>query len=200
MQNVNLYQRERRRHGGPTPGQMLLGLAAVTTLLLLQGGWQGWRLYAAGQAARLAEQQAQAVEARLSIERAAYREPKLDSSLPARLADAERGNRQLLRLVEYMQSLDTQRSQGFAASLAALADRHPPGSLWLTQIRLSEGGSNLVLQGFSQSQEWLPLYLQSLGQSQDFRGREFARFDLQREPGGLLRFALSSRADEEKGK
>ncbi len=69
--------------------------------------------------------------------------------------------------------------------------------MWLSEIALREGGSNLSLQGFSQDQQLLPLYLQSLGVSPVFRGRAFAQFELQRNADGLLGFRLSSRLDDE---
>lgn len=196
MQNVNLYQVERQaRSGGPDTLLLWLGPLGVLALMLAHGLWLGWQLHDGARAAGLAEQQAQADEAQLAAARAGYREPRLDERLPVQLAEQEADNRQLQRLADYLQRLDGERSIGFAAPLAALAERHPPSGLWLTRIRLVEGGRHLALEGLSQRQETLPLYLQSLGLSPAFRGREFARFQVQREPSDLLRFALSSRAE-----
>lgn len=197
MQNVNLYQRERRRKGGPRPRQMLLGACALALLTLLHGAVQGWQLHRAGEARQQAEARATAAEARLAAFKVDYREPKLDAQLPVQLAEREAQNRQLQRLADHLQKLDSQLRGGFAPLLTALADRHPPSGLWLTRIRLQAGGSDLLLRGLSQDQELLPLYLESLGRSEALRGREFARFDLQRDDAGLLRFRLSSRADKE---
>lgn len=199
MQNINLYQCERRSHGGPRRRHMLLGLALVASLLLVHGSWQAWQLREERKLAALAEQQATEVQSRLEIVKADYREPVLDVRLPAQLAEQEAENRELQRLADHLQALDTQRSSGFSPLLQALADRHPPRGLWLTHIRLQAGGSDLALHGLSQDQELLPLYLQSLGLSTAFSGREFARFDLQRDQQDLLRFRLASRASEEGG-
>ncbi|EXF45545.1 hypothetical protein BAY1663_02063 [Pseudomonas sp. BAY1663] len=197
MQNINLYQHERRRTGGPRPRQMLLGVGALALLMLLHGVAQGWQLRQAAEARHQAEAQAAANEARLAAFKADYREPQLDAQLPVQLAEREAENRQLQRLASHLQRLDNQLRGGFAPVLAALADRHPPSGLWLTRIRLQAGGSDLLLRGFSQDQELLPLYLESLGRSEALRGREFASFDLQRDDDGLLRFRLSSRLDKE---
>ncbi len=198
MQNINLYQRERRQKGGPRPRQMLLVVGLAVALLAIHGFWQGWQLHLAGRSALLAEQQAVQAEAELNVAKADFREPTLDPRLPQQLAEQEAENRELRRLADHLKRLDAQRSNGFAALLQGLADRHPPQGLWLTGIRLHAGGDDMGLQGLTQDQELLPLYLRSLGQSSAFSGRNFARFDLQRDDDEqLLRFQLSSRAGEE---
>ncbi len=194
MQNINLYQPDRRRHGGPRTRQMLLGLALLGGVLAIHCVWQGWLLHSASEVARLAEQQAAAAEAQLELVKADFHEPVLDPQLPRQLAEREAENRELLRLADHLKALDAQRSNGFSLLLQGLADRHPPRGLWLTRIRLQAGGDDLLLQGLTQDQELLPLYLQSLGQSSAFSGRDFARFDVQRSDLDLLQFRLSSRA------
>jgi len=196
MQNINLYQRERRHGGGPRPRQLRLGAVLVIAAMTVHGAWQGWQLHAAGGVTQRAEQQAAQAETRLEVVKAGFREPTLDPRLPLQLAEREAENHELQRLADHLKALDAQRSSGFAALLQGLADRHPPQGLWLTQIRLHAGGDDLELQGLTQDQELLPLYLQSLGQSTAFSGRDFAHFDLQRDEQDLLRFRLSSQAVE----
>ena len=188
MQNLNLYQVERKRRGGPRRAQMLLGLAALALLCGLHAAWHGWQLHKG--AARLAQE-----EDLLAAAKASFVEPQLDSRLPAELAAREADNRQLQQMIGYLQVLASQRSIGFVAPLQALAEQHPPSGLWLTAINLDAGGSQLRLRGRSQNQELLPEYLQRLGQSAVFKGREFARFDVQRGDDQLLRFDLSSQVE-----
>ncbi|WP_373387116.1 PilN domain-containing protein [Pseudomonas alcaligenes] len=193
MQNLNLYQVERARRAGPQKAQMLLGVAVLVVLCLLHAAWQGWQLHQAGQ--RLARAEAAAVEqeTRLGAAKTAFVEPQLDSRLPAELAAREADNRQLQRLIAYLQLLSQQQNAGFVAPLQALAEHHPQGRLWLNGIHLAEGGTQLRLQGRSQNQELLPQYLEALGRSPVFKGREFARLDVQRGADRLLDFDLSSR-------
>ncbi|MGH8353767.1 MAG: PilN domain-containing protein [Pseudomonas sp.] len=199
MQNLNLYQPERRANaGGPRPWQMRAGLALLLGLMLLHGAWQGWTLHRLGAAVATAQRQAQAVESELDGSRAAFHEPQLDPGLPLELARFESGNQQLQRLGEHLQLLDEQRGRGFVAPLQALAEQHPEG-LWLTRIALHQGGTSMRLEGLSQDQELLPRYLQSLGRSETFQGRQFAQFKLQRDAAGLLRFSLGSRVESEEG-
>ena len=199
MQNINLYQRERRRGGGPRPRQMRLGIALLVVLLISHGGWQGWQLRSASQAAAIAGRQAAEAVAKLDVVKTGFQEPVLDPELPRQLAEREAENRELQRLADYLKTLDAQRSSGFVSLLQGLADRHPPHGLWLTSIRLQAGGDELALQGLTQDQELLPLYLRSLGQSSAFSGRDFAHFDLQRDEQDLLRFRLASQALAERG-
>ncbi|MNC46860.1 hypothetical protein D3C75_958930 [compost metagenome] len=86
-----------------------------------------------------------------------------------------------------------ERSAGFSAPLDALAERHL-GGVWLSAIRFEQGGRDLLLEGASQQPDLLPGYLNSLGRSPAFAGRQFARFDLDRDEGGVLRFRLASQA------
>ncbi len=200
MQNLNLYQIEKPRRGGPQQKQMLALLVALLLLCLAHAGWQGWQLRQGAAQLRQAEVAAQEQETLLAAAKAAFVEPQLDSGLPLELAAREADNQQLQRLIGYLQVLASQRSTGFVAPLQALADHHPASGLWLSGIGLSAGGTHMRLQGRSQDQELLPQYLQRLGQSPVFQGREFARFELQRGEDQLLHFDLSSQVgDKEAG-
>lgn len=193
MQNINLYQPLRPSGDARRSRQMLL--VALLALLLALGHslWLGLQLWRGAAALQRAEQAAAQAEQQLQAERVGFVEPQLDPQLPIELAAREAENRQLRRLLDYLQRLE--RQQGFQAPLQALAERHPPSGLWLTRIALQDGGRQLRLDGLTQDQQLLAPYLHSLGQSDSLRGREFARFDLQRESSGLLQFRLSSTAE-----
>ncbi|MBX9753249.1 MAG: PilN domain-containing protein [Pseudomonadaceae bacterium] len=197
MQNINLYQRQQKRSHGPRPKQMVLGWLLLFAVIISHAAWQAWQLQQATTLANATQSRAQALQAEFSAATASFQAPQLDPLLPEQLAQQEQSNLQLQRLVAHLQLLSQQQSAGFVAPLAALSERHPPAGLWLSEIALRDGGSNLTLQGFSQDQQLLPLYLQSLGVSPVFRGRAFAHFELQRNADGLLGFRLSSRLDDE---
>lgn len=196
MQNLNLFQLERAQRSGPQPRQMLIGLVAALVLCLLHGLWQGWQVYQRTASAAAAEVQAQQAEQALIDAKAQFIEPQLNPELPLRLADREARNRELQRLINYLDILAQHQRVGFVAPLAALANQHPPSGLWLNTIVLTEGGTDLRLKGTSQTQEQLPDYLQRLSLSPVFQGRQFARFDVQRGDDALLHFDLSSRTDD----
>lgn len=198
MQNLNLYQIAKAPGAGrPTPRLLALAGALLLTLLLADGGWQYWRLQQLRASSLQAQQAAAQAEAELAQLRQNFHEPQADPQLPRRLAELEAGNRQLQQLAQHLQLLLRERSGGFRAPLDALAERHLAG-LWLSGIRFEQGGSQLLLEGASQSPELLPDYLASLGRSPAFAGRQFARFDLDRDPRGVLRFRLASQAADAK--
>lgn len=192
MQNVNLYQFQRERRAGPHPRLLLVGFAALVLILLLHGLWHVWRGNQAGAAAAAAELRAVQAEAELAEAQGSFVEPVLDPALVPQLAERERFNLQLQQLVDYLDGEARSRQGGFLPILSALGDRHPPQGLWLSRIRLREGTSELRLDGLTEDQELIPAYLESLGRSDAFRQRQFARLDVQREDNGLLRFELSS--------
>ncbi|HSC83829.1 MAG TPA: PilN domain-containing protein [Pseudomonas sp.] len=197
MQNLNLYQVERQQRSGPQPRQMLALLGVLLLACVLHAAWQLWQLRDASQRLVRAEAAAQEQETRLAAAKASFVEPQLDASLPGELAAREASNRELQRLIGYLQVLAGQQRAGFVAPLQALAEQHPPHDLWLSNIQLSDGGGQMRLQGSSREQELLPQYLQRLGQSPVFKGREFARFDISRGADQLLHFDLSSRSVEQ---
>lgn len=194
LPNLNLYQPlPSRGEGRPQRRMLLLAVLVLQLAILFDSGWQIWHLYRLEAALAQAQQAATQAEAELAVARQNFREPQADPRLPQRLAALERGNRELQRLAEYMQLLLAERSTGFSGALDALAERHL-GGVWLSVIRLEQGGRDLLLEGASQQPALLPEYLNSLGRSPAFAGRQFARFDLDRDEGGVLRFRLSSQA------
>lgn len=194
MQNINLYQPpQAAADGRPAPRLLLLAAVALLLAILLDGGWHFWRLQQLQAAVTATQQTAAQAEAELASLRQGFREPQADPRLPPQLAALEADNRQLQRLGEHLQVLLGERSGGFSGALDALAERHL-GGIWLSTIRLEQGGRDLLLEGASQQPELLPGYLDSLGRSPAFAGRQFARFDLDRDPLGILRFRLASQA------
>lgn len=197
MQNLNLFQVERKQRSGPRVRHMLMGLAVVLLLCVVHASWQVWQLQASAQRLAHVQTQAQELEARLEAANGSFIEPQLDEQLPLELSVKERDNRELQRLIGYLQLLSSQRTSGFVAPLLALTEQHPESGLWLNGISLQDGGRHMRLQGRSLDQELLPAYLQRLGQSPVFSGREFARFDVQRGDDQLLHFDLSSQLNDQ---
>ncbi|WP_437880141.1 PilN domain-containing protein [Pseudomonas sp. LRF_L74] len=200
MQDINLYQIEDVGQYVPRGSNMLPGLAILLVVLLMYGGWLAWSLYQAGGRLSAAQAQLQADQQALVAMQASFVEPTLDAELPLRLARSEARHRELLRMVDYLDGLSRNQRAGFAAALSALAAQHPAAGLWLDGITLRNGGGEIRLRGITQSQDLLPEYLKRLGDSEVFRGREFARFDIQRGEDQLLHFDLSSRIDDKDAK
>lgn len=197
MQNVNLYQRDRNEaQRAARPRQMRLGLLALCALGLAHGLWLGWQSYRSGASLAAAERQATLAESALNELAGRFQVPRLDADLPRQVSALEDDNRRLERVLARIGELEQARGPGFLVLLSGLSEYHRPG-LWLTRIRLQDGGRDLLLEGQTVEQELLPRYLEGLGNSPAFAGRSFARFDLSREPGQPLQFQLASSLAEE---
>ena len=193
MQNVNLYQPEHATGLQPPSLALLLRLLAIIVLLVLaDAGWQLWQVRQLGSELQVRRQEAEQAEQALASAQQSFREPQADPALPALVAAAEREQRELQWMGQYVQSLDHQRA-GFSPLLDGLAQQHVPG-IWLRGFRFAEGGHQLTLQGSARQQQLLTDYLASLGRSPAFAGRQFAWLQLDRDAGGNLLFALSSQA------
>lgn len=196
MQNVNLFQPDAPQARGPGRRRMLLGLVALLGVMLLHGVWTVWLSVRTAQALERAEGQARALEAQLLARQANFREPQLDPRLGEQLATLQSGNQRLQRLADHLLTLETRHRTGFAPQLSGLADQHVQG-LWLTRIRLRDGGEQVRLDGLAQEQTLLPRYLASLSGSPALQGRQFAQLQVRREDSGLLHFSLASRIETE---
>lgn len=193
MQNVNLYQPERATGLQPPSLALLLRLLTVIVLLVLaDAGWQLWQVRQLNTELQLRQQEAVQAEQALASAQQGFREPQADATLPAQVAAAEREQRQLEWMVQYVRRLERQRA-GFSPLLEGLAQQHVAG-IWLRGFHFAEGGQQLTLQGSTHQQQLLTDYLASLGRNPSFAGREFAWLQLDRDAAGNLLFALSSQA------
>src|SRR5690606_1791849 len=113
-------------------------------VVLAHGLWEGWRGVTTARALEQAERLARQAEAELQARQAGFREPQLDPRLVEQLNELDAGNQRLQRLAEHLLALENRHHEGFAPLLGGLADRHVPG-LWLTRIRLEEGGEHIRL-------------------------------------------------------
>lgn len=193
MQNVNLYQVQRRQRGGPRVQHMLAVAMAAGLLATLHLGWHLWQVQSLKARLVMADRAAAAEQALLDEEQGRFREPQADPQLPGQVASAQFRNQRLQRLAEHLRLLAAQHQRGFADVLDALAEQHPAKGLWLTRIELEDGGQQVRLEGLSLDQGQLPAYLQALGQAPVFAGREFAHFSAAREQQQPFSFVLASR-------
>lgn len=115
------------------------------------------------------------------------------------IASIEKNQQELdmkLTILDELNNRETQRSNGFSALMADLAQYHQP-SLWLTTISLDE--RKLYMEGTTANSEALPKWVSKLGQANYFSGREFAGARMMRNDKDTLNFILSSELDDVKG-
>lgn len=107
--------------------------------------------------------------------------------------DAEKNaNEQILTYLQ-THSLSIEQ-QSFSVYLLALTWVKEPG-LWLTSVKISDGGRSLKLSGRTQSADLLPKYLQKIAAIDVFSEMNFKVFDMKRDKQGL-KFVVSSNREE----
>ncbi|WP_100643530.1 PilN domain-containing protein [Alteromonas facilis] len=95
------------------------------------------------------------------------------------------------RLRQALSERELMKSATFSNLLRELAQQHHQ-ELWLTRIKVS--GHSMVFDGQALTPTALPQWINSLGQTQYFAGKEFDQARVYREEQGLL-FSLSATRD-----
>lgn len=105
-----------------------------------------------------------------------------DPQLEAKVVQLQATQSDKLTLRNFLRQGIPGNSDGFSAYLADLARFHKPG-VQLTHVNLTGGGENIWLEGQTRSGELVTRYLDGLGRSDIFRGREFKHLAISREAG-----------------
>jgi len=192
MQQINLYQsRLQKQKVNLSSPQLLKAVAVVSGLMV------GLIVFYAVQLRQLEaelkiEEAAQAVKmAQLESLQTQIQARQKDKQLQARV-DAlmlEISNKQ--RVMKVLGEQRFGNSEGFSTHVSGLARQRIEG-LWLTQVRISQGGETLGLKGQSLKAELLPRYLQRLSTEAVFAGKTFETLSMTRnsEQSGRLDFEL----------
>ncbi|HEA26449.1 MAG TPA: hypothetical protein ENH92_04940 [Ectothiorhodospiraceae bacterium] len=180
MQQINLYQPIFRKEEKIFSAKTLLigNLLVLIGLVVLYGGtfWQGETLQT---------QLSQAISQR-DVNRnqigqlsAQYPQKIRDPQLAIRIANAKG---RLTFLHEVTSTLSSQINGiegGFSEHLAGLSRQDIP-KLWLKQITISDGGSELRLHGSTLNSDRVPYYIQQLSRENIFQGTSFHRLSIRR--------------------
>ncbi|NIR28000.1 MAG: hypothetical protein GWN84_01425 [Gammaproteobacteria bacterium] len=199
-QQVNLYQpifrRERRVFSARA---MLASVGMVLVGLLLIYGYARWQMYELRVELGRLDAQRRAATERLT---------GLDGVIPARaksqLLEAEiaRLEHELARKRRVAAALEAGvlgNTRGFSSYLTGLARQRVDG-LWLTGLRISEGGERLIVSGRALSPERVPMLVQRLAGESAFVGLHFNTLQMERAGGGEgtgIEFVLGTVEGEE---
>lgn len=199
MQHVNLYQMQFQKRRDPLSARnLLLVLIAAGLMLVAASLWLHSRqqpldaqVAALGAQRAAAERDLLEVQARLEAARASAQDDGRVAALQADLAARQ-------RVLELLGSgSDTVRDRGFSSYLDGLAQT-VVDRLWLSVIRIDQGGDSLRLAGHSLDPQQVPALISALGDAEAYRGHVFRTVELQRSEVDAARidFVLSSRAAE----
>ncbi|MCW8900473.1 MAG: hypothetical protein OQK75_08570 [Gammaproteobacteria bacterium] len=173
LQQVNLYQDELKTQKLKYSGLMLAQVSLI--LIIIFSAAAGFRyIQLQHHQASLVEHQQkqntamadlQKIQAELSLR-------KKDTALAKQIAEStqELDNKQ--RVLGILSRDEFGNTKGFIEHISGLA-RQRIDDLWLTQIRIANGGTDITLQGSTSKPSLLPKYLQRLSAEKAFTGTEF---------------------------
>ena len=102
-----------------------------------------------------------------------------DPALAERLAELQATRQQKMESLQVLAQGNLDDSTGFASFLDGLAQRRIRG-LWLSDIRIDDGGRSLTLAGRTHHQALVPSYVELLAQEPVYAGKQFAELRLDR--------------------
>ena len=200
-QQVNLYQAIFREIRPPLSVATIGAILVVLALLLAAGyGYLYWQTREQRQTVAELEQERQDARQRLEQVIEAYPPPEKSEALQERVAQTEQELARKRRVLETLSDRAAGRRGGFSGHLEALARQRLP-QLWLTEVRLYEGGGEIALAGSTYAPEQVPQYLQRLSREARFAGVRFADLRMVRAEDEERRvdFDLRSRREAEGG-
>jgi hypothetical protein len=180
MQQINLYQPIFRKEQKIFSARTLLigNLLVLIGLVALYGltFWQGESLQ---QQLSQTQQQRDDNNKRIAQLSAQYPQKVRDPQLAIQISQARE---RLAFLQEVTATLSSQANGiggGFSEHLAGLS-RQDISGLWLEQITILRGGSELRLRGSTTQSERVPYYIQQLSREDIFQGTSFHRLSIER--------------------
>ncbi len=198
MQQINLYQSDLQKKKARLSSQRLLiamasvsGLMLVLSLLYVLQLRQLEAKLATTQAAQAAKMaQLKTLQAQLQ---ARHKNKQLQAEVDALIHEINRRQK-------IMKVLGEQRFgniEGFSEHVSGLARQRIDG-LWLTEVRISQGGASLGMKGQALKAELLPRYLQRLSTETVFTGKAFKTLSISRnhEQPGRVDFELHGVGEE----
>jgi len=198
MQQVNLYQPTVRKRWKLFSIQMTLSITLVMLFALfvvyyfgyqnqqkIRMNLQNAKLQEEGQLRRMEE-----------LQRKLYPKSK-SQQLEQKLDLLKTERKQKSRILNRLQDQSISNTKGFSKYFKALSQQRMP-ELWLTNIRIHEGGEQMFLDGSALRADLVPEYLQRLATETAYKGRVFQTFSLTQPETETwhLDFSIGTKVDE----
>jgi len=199
IQQVNLYQDELKKVKLNYSALMLTQLSII--LLVVFSAAAGFRYFQlqSHQSTLVEKQQKQKIAmAELQKIQAELALRKKDAALAKRILDKSKELSNKQKVVGILSRDEFGNTKGFIEHVSGLARQRVEG-LWLTQIRIADGGTNVSLHGTTSKSELLPKYLQRLSSEKAFVGTEFQSLVMARQEKKKqwLNFSLQNKKSDE---
>jgi len=181
MQHINLYDSSLRKPEekftanavAAVIGLMFVGLLGISMVSSI-------RLSATNNEVAMAQANLHELQAQLKMLKEKLPKVSIDKSLPAVLKSKQYEAEQKQAVISILSERSLGNTEGFVQHLSGFARQHIPG-LWLTNLKIEQGGTQLSLTGHALKPEHVPQYLQNLSNEPVLQGTEFKSFLLSNE-------------------
>lgn len=192
IQQVNLYQAG-TQNGFPLKNLYFLSLLAVCICFILISGFNEYQFQQKQIQRQELEQQLQKKTTHLQQLQARFPKQEIDNSLSEQLQNSQQLYQSLSQIIELLSDDQSDQAQGYSQYLTALAEHSTP-DVWLTRINIDSTHQDIRLHGSTFKPEQIPALLQRLQNSSAFKGRRFARLNIQENPENITQtdFSVSS--------
>lgn len=181
LQQVNLYQDELRKQELNFSAAQLAQLSLVLILVFaLVSGFKFWQLQQQQHALAEQQQKQQQAMAELQQLQQALATRQKDLSLAKQLDEKSRELANKQKVLTILSQDEFGNTHGFSSYMTGLARQRLEG-LWLTRLRIAEGGTDISMFGTTSSPSLLPKYLQRLSVEKIFAGTEFKNMLISRQ-------------------
>ena len=181
LQQVNLYQdalkKQKLRYSASTLLQLILSVIIVMSLFT---AYAWYELEQNRQEFAQLQTKQQQVMARLEKIQAELALRKKDARIAQLLQDKERELKNKQKVLNILSRDEFGNTRGFIGQMTGLARQRIEG-LWLTRVRIANGGTDVALYGTTYRASLLPRYLQRLTAEKSFIGTEFESMLLARQ-------------------
>lgn len=197
LQQVNLYQDELKTKKLKYSALILMQLSVFLIVVLsVAAGFKYLQLQQHQSTLVEKQQKQKAAMAELQKIQAELALRKKDSTLAARILQKtnELANKQ--KVLNILSRDEFGNTKGFIEHVSGLARQRLDG-LWLTKIRIADGGTGVTLNGTTSKPSLLPKYLQRLSAEKVFSGTEFQSLLMARQEKKKqwLNFSLQNKKD-----
>lgn len=199
MQQVNLYQDELKTQKINYSATVLVQVCLFLIVAFSAGAGFRYFQLQQHQASLVEEQQKQKLAmAELQKVQAELSLRKKDVALTKEINDKTKELSNKQKVLGILSRDEFGNTDGFIEHISGLARQRIDG-LWLTQIRIAEGGTNVSLQGLTSRSSLLPKYLQRLSAEKAFSGTQFKSLVMARQEKKKqwLGFSLQNRKADE---
>ncbi|MCW8860110.1 MAG: hypothetical protein OQK97_10495 [Deltaproteobacteria bacterium] len=193
-QQINLYQDILIDKPKPLQSRQSGLLLLVTVLcLVLISVYSYWQNYNLNTEVKRLQAQQLVESTRIAALEKQYPERQKNVLLEENIQRLEQEIQGQNRALSYFSGQDEDGNGKILASLEGLA-QYPLKGIWLSRIRLLDGGTEVQLSGSAVKADTIPDYLDLIGENHIFGGKVFARLKLNRlkEQAGQVDFMLES--------